>query len=173
MKQSFNTSQTSPYLSKYFFPYCYTYVPIDSCSTYSVFYVKLKVYFPQAFLGFPTNSHTKMRRKGLAEGGGKIRVLGTYYLLLWITNNQTFSKFDERSKFTGSSCSVDSNKANHTSESDSEVRSPSQKQKPNIKSKSEKLQEKKWQHFIQKNNNSIVGWLLVRNYKGQERVEHF
>ena len=58
-------------------------------------------------------------------------------------------------------------KDSQTSESDSEVRSQSQNQKPNIMSKFGK-QKKKMIYFIQENKNSIVDWLLIRNYGGQK-----
>lgn len=58
-------------------------------------------------------------------------------------------------KFTDSAYSMNIKKDSQTSESDSEVRSQSQNQKPSIMSKFRK-QKKKMIYFIQENNNSIV-----------------
>lgn len=73
-------------------------------------------------------------------------------------------------KFTDSAYSMNIKKDSQTSESDSEVRSQSQNQKPSIMSKFRK-QKKKMIYFIQENNNSIVDWLLIRNYESQKRVK--
>ena len=73
-------------------------------------------------------------------------------------------------KFTDSAYSMNIKKDSQTSESDSEVRSQSQNQKPSIMRKFRK-QKKKMIYFIQENNNSIVDWLLIRNYESQKRVK--